>query len=90
MCIRILGCDTTTSAFGIGKGLALMKYLKDYNFRKCASVFTKSEIISMDDIIYNSENAMAIRFGVKPEETVDSIRLRLFYQKVAGSVKFVK
>ena len=46
-----LGCDTTSSIFGIGKGLALKKYLKDCNFRKCASVFTKSEDISMDDII---------------------------------------
>ena len=33
-----LGCGTTSSVFGIGKMLALMRYLKDCNFRKCASV----------------------------------------------------
>ena len=34
------GCDTTSSVFGINKVLALMKYLKDCNFRKYDSVFT--------------------------------------------------
>ena len=33
---------------------------------------------------------MTILFGGKPEEKLDSTRLSIFYQKVAGSVKFVK
>ena len=63
----VVGCDKTTSVFGIGKGLALKKYLKDCNFRKCTSVFTKSEVISMDDIINYGEKAMTIQYGGKPE-----------------------
>ena len=75
--------------FGIGKGLALKKYLKDCNFHKCPSVFIKSEDISMDAIIDYGEKAMAIPFVGKPEEKQDSIRLSIFYQKVSGSVKCV-
>ncbi|MEW8547735.1 MAG: hypothetical protein AB2693_29860 [Candidatus Thiodiazotropha sp.] len=86
----ILGCDTTSSVFGLGKGLALKKYLKDKNFRECAAVFSNDEHISVDEIIKYGERAMVILFGGKPEEKLDSLRLSIFYQKVAGSVKFIK
>ena len=44
----------------------------------------------MDDIINYVEKTMTILFGSKPEENLYSIRLSIFYQEVAGSVKFVK
>ena len=65
-------------AFEIGKTLALKNYLKDCNFRKCTSVFIKSEDISMNDIIVYGEKDMTILFGKKPEEKLDLIRLRPF------------
>ena len=43
----------------------------------------------MGDIINYGEKAMTILFGGKPGEKLDSLRLSTFYQKVAGSVKFV-
>ena len=33
---------------------------------------------------------MVILFGTKPVEKIDSYKLKIFYQMVAGSVKFVK
>ena len=44
----------------------------------------------MDDIINYVEKAMTILFGGKPEEKLYSIRLSIFYQKVAASVKSVE
>ena len=85
-----LGCDTTSSVFGLGKGLALKKHLKDENFRECAAVFTNGEGISVDDIVKYGEIAMVILFGGNSPEKLDSLRLSIFYQKVAGSVTFVK
>ncbi len=34
-----LGCDTTSSIFGIGKGLSLKAFNKSEQFQECASVF---------------------------------------------------
>ena len=76
-------------AFGIGKMLALKNYLKDCNFRKCASVFIKSEDISTGDINYG-EKAMIILFGKKPEEKLDSIRLSLFFAESSRQCKICK
>lgn len=44
----------------------------------------------MDDIINYREKAMLIVFCGKHEERLDSLRFRIFYQKVAGSIIFVK
>ena len=83
-----LGCDMTSSVFGLGKGLALKKHLKDENFRECAAVFTNGEGILVDDIIKYA--AMVIMFGGNSPEELDSLKLSRFYQKVAGSVTIVK
>ena len=72
----VLGCDKTSSVFGLGKGLA--------------RVFINDESSSVDDIISYGERAMIILFGGKPEKELDSLRLGIFYQKVAGSVQFAK
>ena len=85
-----LGCDTTSSVFGFGKGLVLKKHLKDENYRECAAVFTNGEGISVDDIVKYGEIAMVILFGGNSPEKLDSLRLSIFYQTVAGSVTFVK
>lgn len=61
----VFGCNTTPSVFGLGKGLALKKYVKDKNFRECATVFTNDESISVDDIINYGERAMVILFRWK-------------------------
>ena len=51
--------------------------------------FIKIEDISMDAIINYGEKAETIPFVGKPEEKLDSISLRIFYQNVSGSVKCV-
>ena len=86
----ILGCDTTSSVYGLGKGLALKKYLKDNEFRECAAVFCDSDSNAVDDIVKYGEKAMVLLFGKNIQENLDSIRLSVFYQKVAGSIKCVK
>lgn len=41
----ILGCDTTSHLFGIGKGHAVKKLLNGSNFRRCAEVFLKPNAV---------------------------------------------
>ena len=86
----ILGCDTTSSVFGLGKGSALKKYLNEDKFRECATVFSTGEGVSVEDVIKYGEIAMVILFGGEAKEKLDKLRLDIFYQKVASSVTFVK
>ena len=79
--------DTTSSVYGLGKGLALKK---DNEFRECAAVFCDSDSNAVDDIVKYGENAMVLLFGKNIQKKLDSIRLTVFYQKVAGSIKCVK
>ena len=69
-----LGCDTTTSVFGIGKGLALKRYLKDCNFRQYIQFLLKVKIFQRIKIINYGEISMSSLYGGKPEEKLDSIR----------------
>jgi len=85
----VLGCDTTSRIFGLGKGVSLKKYTTSNWFRECASIFEKGDDEANDDIVQSGENALVIMYGGKPEDKLDSLRLMKFFQKVAGSVKCV-
>ena len=85
----ILGCNTTSSVYSLGKGTALKKYMQDAKFRECATAFNDVDS-SVDTIIKYGEIAMIILFGGDVQKRLDRLRLDIFYEKVLSSVTFVK
>lgn len=81
----ILGCDTTSSVFGIGKGLALKK-IKLPHFTKQAEVFRQPNR-SKDEIASAGEAALVCIYGGLQDEELNHLRYKRFLTKVAtGSV----
>ena len=58
----ILGCDTTSHLFGIGKGHAVKKLLNSANFRDCAEVFTNPNN-EKQDLVVAGEKALVDIYG---------------------------
>ena len=85
----ILGCDTTSKIFGIGKPTALKKLKSSEYFRKQAAVF-RNEKAKKCDIIHAGENALVCLYNGKPGEKLDTLRLEHFYQKVSSCTSFVQ
>lgn len=84
----ILGCDTTSGVYGIGKGAALKKIKASKEFQDIAEVFDTAHVLK-DDIISLGEKAMLILYNYKCDESLDSLRYVRFCQKVASRTAFV-
>ena len=85
----ILGCDTTSRVFSLGKGSAL-KYIRlDSYFTKQAPIFL-DENATENDIINAGEAALVSLYKGTACETLDDLRLLRFHQKVANSTTFVQ
>ena len=87
-CHAILGCDTTSVIFGIGKGTALKIINKDERFREYGEVF-KSESASKSEIEAAGQAALVALYGGGPSVDIDSLRHEKFLQKVSTSTVFV-
>ena len=85
-CHAILGCDTTSRFFGIGKGLALKKIMSDFDFIAAADVFYE-ENPSTELLIAAGEKAIALLYGGKHYDILDELRYQLFEVKVKTSSK---
>ncbi len=75
----LLGCDTTSRLYGIGKGSSLKKFTASHQFREQAKVFN-THSASMQDV---GEKALVIIYNGKLTDTLDSIRHQRFCEKVA-------
>ena len=85
----ILGCDTTSRVFSLGKGSAL-KYIRfDSYFTKQARIFL-DENATENDIINAGEAALVSLYKGTACETLDDLRLLRFHQKVATSTTSVQ
>ena len=84
-----LGCDTTSRLFGIGKSAAIKRVKINPTFREQAAVFRLPNALK-EDIIKAGENALVDIYHGKPTETLDSMRLHLFHQKVSSSTAYVQ
>src|SRR6267154_730197 len=79
----ILGCDTTSQLFGIGKGKGLTKILSNNSFMEYVQVFNNPTSLK-DDIITAREKAIVSMYGGKTSDTLDDLRYRRFSEKVAN------
>ena len=71
----ILGCDTTSRVFSLGKGLALKYIHTDSYFIKQASVFLDKNATE-DNIIKAGEAALVFVYKGIAGETLDELRLQ--------------
>jgi len=79
----VSGFDTTSRLYGVGKGAALRKLRSDSAFKEAAYVFIRQS--SLEEIVAVAEKALCCLYGGRPNESLDVLRYRRFYEKVATS-----
>lgn len=84
----ILGCDTTSGLFGIGKGTALKLMNTNERFRHQALVFLEQNS-RKTDIEKAGEAALVALYGGGQTNNINSLRFEKFCQKVAANISFV-
>ena len=67
----ILGCDTTSHLYGIGKGASLKKFNASSEFREQADVFDLQSS-SVEEICTAGEKILVNLYNGKPEESLNS------------------
>ena len=78
----ILGYDTTSRLYGIGKGISLNKFITEVKFREHAKVFDDISA-SKEDIIAAGEKALVCLYNGKDEEGLDGMRYCRYCEKVS-------
>ena len=88
----LLGCDTTSRIFGIGKPVALKQAQNNVRFQEISDLFTQ-EGATKKDVIAAGEEALIHLYSGKqgePGEGIDVLRYKRFCEKVAKSSSFVE
>ena len=83
----ILGCDTTSRRYGLGKGLSLKRFTSSALFRDKAEQFFKKGAI-VDDVIDVGEAALVCLYTGKEGDNLDGQRYAKFCNKVATNKVF--
>ena len=85
----LLGCDTTSRLYGIGKGASLKRFRASHTFCEQAKVFD-THSASIHDVVDAGEKALVIIYNGKSTDTLDSLRYQRFCEKVASKSSHVK
>ena len=83
----VLGCDTTSQLYGIGKGTSLKKFSK--HFQEQAKVFGV-ESATLKDISAAGEQVLVNVYNGTPGESLDSLRYKCFCEKVATNTMCIR
>ena len=82
----ILGCDTTSSVHGIGKG-ASHQMLSNPNSLEQANIFNKPmNDVSQEEVVVAGEKAPLYLYNTK-ETTLDKLRYSKFYRRIDTAYK---
>jgi len=84
----VLGCDTTSGIYGIGKKAALKLMSTSAPFRGYAQVFSEPQSTKAD-IISAGEDALVALYKGRPGDKLDGLRLQNFHHKVIVSKSVV-
>ena len=85
----IFGGVTTSRVFSVGKGLALKHIRSDKHFITQADVFLQ-ENATLADISSAGEASLVCLYTGAVGDTLDTLRLLRFHQKIATSICFVQ
>ena len=80
----LLGCDTKSKLYSIGKSAALKKLNSSAYFSKLLAMFNTPGA-SKEDVMTAGENALVCLYNGQAGETLDILRLQRFCQKVSTS-----
>lgn len=87
----LLGCDTTSSIYGIGEGVALHKIKTDALFREQADVFNGAVATNKEEVVEAGEKVLLCLYNNKPaDESLNSLRYTRFCHKVATGKSFLQ
>ena len=78
----ILGCDTTSRLYGLGKGLTLKRFTSSALFRDKAEQFCKKDA-TVDGVIDVGEGELVCLYSGKEGENLDGLRYTKFCDNVA-------
>ena len=78
----VLECDTTSQLYSIGKGTSLKKFKSSKHFQEQAKV-SAVESATLKDISAAGEQVLVNVYNGTPGESLDSLRYKLFCEKVA-------
>ena len=84
----VLGCDTTSAIYGLGKAAALKLMINNHLFQQQARVFGNPGS-QRHTIIYAGEKSLVILCNGKPEDDLNVLRLHRFHQRVGKSTSCV-
>ena len=84
----VLGCDTTSAIYGLGKGGALKLVTSNTAFRNQAEVFSNPHSTTAD-ITAAGEAALVTLYKGCAGDKLDVLRLQRFHQRVSISKTFV-
>ena len=80
----ILGCDTTSHIFGLGKRIALTRLKRSRSFVEQSNTFSSSSA-SQENIIRAGEKALVSLYNGVDSESINELRLRRFCDKTSSS-----
>ena len=84
----MLGCDTTSWLYGVGKGTILKTFKTNFELQKATEAFdtilsTSSQIVSA------GESVLVIMYGCKTNESLKTLRWRKYCEKLATSLAHI-
>ena len=85
----LLGCDTTSRLFGIGKAAILKKFKTNTVLQQSAKVFD-DESAAPEEIAVAGEKALVEMYNGKKNESLNALQKRKYCEKVAKSLHRVK
>ena len=85
----ILGCDTTSHIYGLGKGVALKLMRSNQVFPKLADTF-RDPNSTQEDVVIAGEHAIVLCYKGQTGDKLDFLRLQRFHQRVLSSTSCVK
>lgn len=86
----LLGCDTTSRVFGIGKGVALKQLKNNAIFCVHAEVLNKRGATAEEIAMAGESALVSLYSGSQTGDTLDQLRLQKFCQKVGTSTASVQ
>ena len=78
----ILGCDTTSKPFGIGKTTSLKLLTTNFTFQSQAAKFYEKNI-ARNEIMNAGEMAMIIIYGGPIHEGINTLRYKIYQRKIS-------
>ena len=85
----MLGCDSTSRVFGLGKGVLLKKIRSNLHLQQYANVFSSRQSTN-EDVQKAGEQTMVILYGGKKDDDLNFLRHKKFCEKVASNVASIE